>query len=109
MRERTEFSQKTKAEAALRAKGKCKCTARLFVGNIFYDHIVPDAMGGDNSLGNCQVLCRACHDNKTRKHDVPDIAKAKRRFRNANGIKKPRTITGWRKFNSTPVYAGRER
>jgi 5-methylcytosine-specific restriction protein A len=106
---RTEFSEKTKAEAALRAKGKCKCTARLFVGNIFYDHIIPDAMGGDNTLGNCQVLCRACHDSKTRTRDVPQIAKAKRLERKRFGIKSERKIRAWRKFDGTPVYAGRER
>lgn len=107
---RTEFSNKTKDAAAERAKGQCEnCTARLFDGNIFYDHRIPDAMGGAADLFNCQALCRACHDIKTHKQDVPQIAKAKRRFRSANGIKKPRSIRQWRRFGGAKVFASRER
>jgi len=35
-------------------------------------------MGGSTEITNAQVLCRACHTEKT-KVDVPQIAKAKRR------------------------------
>lgn len=107
---RREFSNYTKAQAAIRANGKCEgCTARLLTGGYHYDHRVPDAMGGDNSADNCQVLCKACHGAKTTKEDVPRIAKAKRRERARFGIKKPRTIRAWRKFNGTAVYADRKR
>ncbi|MGQ3671836.1 HNH endonuclease [Xanthobacter sp. TB0136] len=45
-------------------------------------------LGGEPTLDNCQVLCRACHGEKTFKKDVPTIAKAKRiRDRNI-GIKR---------------------
>lgn len=43
-----------------------------------YDHILPDALGGEPTLENCAVLCRTCHSAKTSKKDVPQIAKAKR-------------------------------
>jgi 5-methylcytosine-specific restriction enzyme A len=85
---RREFSNYVKAQAALRANGKCEsCTARLLTGGYHYDHRVPAAMGGDASEDNCQVLCKACHGLKTTKADVPNIAKAKRRERKHLGIR----------------------
>jgi hypothetical protein len=41
-------------------------------------------------LDNCAVLCHVCHDEKTRKHDVPRIAKMKRVRDRHNGITAPR-------------------
>ena len=38
-------------------------------------------------LGNCVVLCIACHRDKTTKRDVPAIAKAKRVSDKHLGIK----------------------
>lgn len=106
---RREFSNYVKAQAALRANGRCeKCTARL-TGVYHYDHIIPDAMGGEPSLENCALLCKACHDDKTHKADVPRIAKTKRQGRKHAGIKKPRSMTRWRKFNGEIVHAERER
>lgn len=77
---RCEFSRTTKALAFQRANGKCEgenCGARLTVGKYEYDHENPDGLTGDNSLGNCVVLCLACHRDKTRA-DVANIARAKR-------------------------------
>ena len=112
MIDRRNFHPKVMIRAWDRANGcceQCQTGIKLIPGDIFYDHIIPDAMGGESTLSNCQVLCRSHHDVKTRKHDVPAIAKAKRRERRNIGIKKPRTIRSWRKFNGTPVYADRER
>jgi 5-methylcytosine-specific restriction protein A len=107
---RHEFSAKVKAQAALRAKGHCEgCTRKLLAGDYHYDHDTPDAMGGEATLENCRVLCRSCHSVKTRTKDVPQIAKAKRRERKRFGIKSERKIRAWRKFDGTPVFAGRER
>jgi 5-methylcytosine-specific restriction protein A len=87
---RREFSNYVKAQAAIRANGKCEgCTARLLTGGYHYDHLTPDALGGDPTIDNCQVLCKACHGLKTTKADVPNIARAKRRERKHLGIKKP--------------------
>ncbi len=41
-------------------------------------HSFLDALGGEPTLGNCEALCAACHGEKTRKQDVPAIAKTKR-------------------------------
>jgi 5-methylcytosine-specific restriction enzyme A len=107
---RREFSNYVKAQAAIRANGKCEeCGTRLLTGGYHYDHRIPDAMGGRPDEENCQVLCKSCHGLKTTKADVPQIAKAKRRERNHFGIKRPRSIRQWRRFNGTIVYASRER
>ncbi len=85
---RREFPARIKAAAALRSNGHCEgCTARLMTGQYHYDHDTPDAMGGEPTLENCRVLCKACHSIKTRKSDVPQIAKAKRRERARFGIR----------------------
>jgi 5-methylcytosine-specific restriction protein A len=92
---RREFPDKVKVEAFQRADGRCeKCTAKLFVGKIHYDHRIPDAMGGEPTLSNCDVLCTACHGIKTRRVDVPAIAKVKRIRAAHIGAKKP---SGFRK------------
>lgn len=76
---RREFPAKVKAEAFKRAGGACEaCTRKLFAGDIHYDHRNPDALTGEPTLANCQVLCRSCHSAKTR-DDVKDISRAKRR------------------------------
>lgn len=79
MTSRNEFSAKVKAAAFLRSDGKCECcTARLYTGKFAFDHVIPDAMGGQPTLENCAVLCTACHGEKTQKRDIPAIAKVKR-------------------------------
>lgn len=87
---RKEFPAKVKLAAFQRAQGRCEeCTARLMVGAFHYDHRVPDALGGEPTLENCRVLCRACHGIKTAAQDVPGIAKAKRNEARHIGAKAP--------------------
>lgn len=106
---RQEFGKKVKLAAWERCNGHCElCTAKLFTGKFTYDHIIPDAMGGEPTLENCQVICRACDTPKTAK-DQGDIAKAKRVQAKHVGIRKPRTITRWRRFNGDIVVAEKER
>lgn len=96
---RREFPAKVRVAAFERAKGRCeKCTARLFVGKFIYDHIIPDALGGEPTLENCQVLCSACDDVKTDKNDIPVIAKVKRiRVKHYGGRKGPYCFGRFRK------------
>ncbi len=90
---RREFSNYVKAQAAIRANGKCEqCTARLLTGGYHYDHDTPDALGGEPTLDNCKLLCKACHSLKTTRADAPNIAKAKRRERKHLGIRKRSTF-----------------
>jgi 5-methylcytosine-specific restriction endonuclease McrA len=85
---RSEFATKTKTTAWSRANGKCEgCGTTLVVGKYHFDHVVPDGLGGKPTLDNCAVLCLACHAEKTGKHDVPRIAKAKRQHARHIGAK----------------------
>ncbi len=100
---RNDFSRKTKREAWERAGGVCEarrlwwagaehfeylCTAKLGpVGNIYYEHIIPDRIGGKNTLDNCAVLCRNCWKIKTAKYDQPKAAKTRRQEDMARGIR----------------------
>jgi 5-methylcytosine-specific restriction endonuclease McrA len=117
---RQEFTAKVKDAAWKRSGGRCEtgrvahmpdigCGRKLSTGDIHYDHIDPDGLTGEATIENCAVLCRSCHKVKTTTHDVPVIARAKRRQRGAVGIKRTRKITRWRKFNGDIVVASRER
>ncbi|MCP1557813.1 UNVERIFIED_ORG: 5-methylcytosine-specific restriction protein A [Methylobacterium sp. SuP10 SLI 274] len=86
---RREFSKKTQRQALKRADGKCEgagCGCTLTVGKFQYDHIIPDRMGGEPILSNCQVLCDPCHKAKTAV-DLGDLAKAQRREDAHQGIR----------------------
>lgn len=92
---RRNFSKSVQRQASARAEGKCEgvsCGARLKRGEGHFDHIIADALGGEPTLENCQLLCRPCHDEKTFKHDIPAIAKTKRIQDRENGIRKPPTL-----------------
>lgn len=103
---RRDFSKPTKREAWLRADGKCEshllflngvpgfthipdyCDSRLGpVGNIYYEHIIPDRIGGKPTLENCAVLCRNCWKKKTAEYDQPKAAKVRRQEDMARGIR----------------------
>ncbi len=89
-RDREEFKKGVTLAAWQRANGHCeKCTAKLFPGKFHFDHRIPCGIGGEATLENCQVLCLACHDVKTRKEDIPLIAKAKRVWADHIGAKAP--------------------
>lgn len=108
---RQEFSARTKVEAFAAAMGRCQsCGVKLTPATgTEYDHSTACALGGDNSITNIVVLCRNCHGTKTSRDDMPRIAKAKRNERSRAGIRKPRTMTRWRKMSGQPVFATRER
>jgi 5-methylcytosine-specific restriction protein A len=107
---RREFSAKVRVAAYERSRSLCEgCGAPLQVGRFHYDHVLPDALGGDPTLENCAVLCRPCHDEKTHTGDVPQIAKMKRQRANHLGIRKPRSILGWKRFDGSIVRAPRDR
>ena len=108
---RHEFTSETKRLAYTRSGGMCECAlvpwlptfgvgcgCALGPGNVFYEHIIPDNIGGDNSLGNCAVLTKTCWRAKTSGYDLPTIADANRQRDRARGIK-PRS---WR-----PMPGGR--
>lgn len=112
MTRRQEFSNRTRLQAWERAGGRCEeCGVKLHVGDRReYDHRIPCALGGDNGLGNCVVLCGPCHGSKTAQQDAPQIAKAKRVAAKHSGAHRPKSrIAGskgdkWkRKIDGTTV------
>ncbi len=120
---RLEFKKPVMREALTRSNGLCegllsnglRCRANLWQKLRHFDHIIPCAIGGKNDLANCQVLCVPCHDEKTRKIDIPIIAKAKRISDKHNGIRKASSLRsrGFEKSEpqrtaSRPVHRTRE-
>lgn len=86
-----EFAAKIMLAAFRRAGGRCEaCSAKITAG-AEYDHVLPVALGGESTLDNCQVLCRACHAAKTA-GDVKQIRKADRQARRNAGIGKARAV-----------------
>lgn len=73
-----------------------------------FDHVTPLILGGQNRESNLQLLCNECHGAKT-KLDVKLKSKVARVRQKSFGIKKPRTITKWRRFDGSIREAGRER
>jgi hypothetical protein len=55
--------QNVKTEVWARDGGRCvKCQANDYLE---YDHIIPHARGGANTVGNVQLLCRRCNGEKS--------------------------------------------
>ncbi len=95
---RREFTATVKLQADERANGRCESCGGLFKGSKgkHYDHENPDYFSKDASLGNCQVLCIACHMVKTGQKDVPAIAKSRRIRKREAGLQKPSRFPGGR-------------
>jgi 5-methylcytosine-specific restriction protein A len=103
----TAIPPRVKLRIHAKAEGRCaKCGLEANPGQ--YDHAISLILGGKNAESNIQLLCVPCHKGKTRL-DVKLKAKVARVRQRHIGIKKPRTIRAWRKFNGQPVYAERER
>jgi 5-methylcytosine-specific restriction protein A len=85
---RREFSVAVRKAAWERCQGKCESCGTPFMGRRpDYDHVKPDGLDGEPTLGNCQVLCRICHEYKTHQQDRPVMAKADRQGKAEAGIK----------------------
>ena len=100
MTRRNEFSAATKRAAHARSGGICECHMIRHVfpvacgrpvgpGNLFYEHIDPDAISGRNDLDNCAVLTKTCWRRKTDHYDKPTVAKSNRVRDRYIGAKNP--------------------
>lgn len=90
--------------------GRCHITGVKILPGVRWelDHIVALCNGGEHRESNLAPVLVAPHRIKT-KADRRDQARA-RKLRKAHiGIRKPRTITRWRRFNGEIVIAPRER
>lgn len=68
-----------------------KCGIVLVSGNIEYEHIDPDGLGGEPTLENCGVWCRSsCSRKKTSEEDIPRMAKADAVLKSTYGLRPAR-------------------
>ncbi len=96
---RLEFPSETRRQAYKRSNGICECHripwlnrptgcgVKLGPGNVFYEHITPDAIRPDNSIENCAALAKTCWSEKTATYDLPLIAKSDRQQDRHRGIR----------------------
>lgn len=93
-----------------RAGKRCEECTLPIIGKLRpeFDHKIALINGGKHCESNLQLLCSECHKVKTRSNVAEKSTMAKKRLK-ASGIKKPRTITGWRRFNGDTVHVGRTR
>lgn len=100
---RKEFSKSVKVAVIKRAtvdgQVYCEECGCLTKGRFEIDHIRADGLLGEPTIENAKLLCKPCHDEKT-KADVAAIAKAKRREALHLGVrKKPSFVSrGFAKF-----------
>ena len=97
---RTEFSQKIRKAAFVRCcrEGtrpgipQCEnCGLELTSGNIIYEHVQPDGLGGEPIAENCKVFCRKiCATKKTVEEDNPRMAKADAVLKSTYGLRPAR-------------------
>ncbi|NTA27452.1 HNH endonuclease [Allorhizobium ampelinum] len=117
---RHEFTKKTKREALARSEMKCEAIGKVYgldpgkrcnmplSNGVQFDHIVADALGGDNGLDNCAAVCIKCHKIKTSANDTPKAAKTKRVSDKAKGIKAAKPPIRSPGFPSSPKAAARQ-
>lgn len=91
--QRREFSQAVRKLAFKRCCDKdgmprCEnCGNALRAGNIEYEHLDPDGLGGEPTLQNCGVWCAVpCSSRKTHIVDNPRMAKADRVLKKNFGL-----------------------
>jgi len=94
-----------------RYRGRCQCGCnRLIRPGEAWDceDTIAIINGGERRETNLKPWLRAHHPEKT-KRDVEEKSRIYRKRAFHLGIKRPRTITRWRKFNGDIVVASRER
>jgi 5-methylcytosine-specific restriction endonuclease McrA len=101
---------RVRARVFLTHKGICHISRRPIraADDWDCDHVIALVNGGQHRESNLAPALKAPHKSKTAA-DVRIKAKIARIRNRHLGIKKPRTITGWRRMNGTAVHAGRDR
>jgi hypothetical protein len=78
------------------------CPVELRAGNIIYEHVDPDGLGGEPTIENCKVHCRNCADVKTFTEDNPRMQKADRVLKKNFGLRPSRQKIQSRGFSKAP-------
>lgn len=101
---------RVRARVFLAHDGKCHITGRKIMPADYWecDHVIALVNGGEHRESNLAPALRDAHRIKTRA-DVALKSKTARIRKRHLGIKKPRTIMGWRNMRGERVYAPRER
>jgi 5-methylcytosine-specific restriction enzyme A len=90
--------------------GICQeCGVKIVGKRWVCDHRKAIINGGANRESNLGPIHEACDKTIKTPNDVAEKARTYRKRKSALGVKRPRTITRWRKFDGTPVIASRER
>lgn len=102
---------RVKDRIARKAGDCCQKCQRPIMGKLRaeFDHVTPLCLGGEHREGNIQLLCSDCHKAKSALDAKLKAKITHVRKKLVLGLKKPRTILGWKRFNGDPVRAGRER
>lgn len=90
--------------------GRCYLTGQIIRPGDKWEveHVKALCNGGEHRESNLAPALVEHHKIKT-KADRREKKKVDARRKRHLGIKRPRSIRSWRKFDGTPVYAGRER
>lgn len=107
----TPVPDRVKVRVFARHEGYCHWSGKKIMPGDAWDtdHVIALINGGENRESNLAPILRGkAHKEKTAR-DVAIKGKTARVRKRHLGLKKPRTIRTWRKFNGEPVYAGRER
>lgn len=88
---------------------QCGCGRLIHAGERWQtDHTIALVNGGENRESNLRTLLIKHHAVKT-KADIAEKSTTYRKRAKHLGIKKPRTIRSWRRFDGSIVHAERER
>ena len=88
---------------------QCGCNRKILAGEKWeLEDTKALINGGESRESNFKPWLAEHHKGKT-KQDVAIKSKTYRMGRRHAGIRKPRTIRAWRRFNGEKVFAGRER
>jgi len=101
---------RVRARVFIRDGGVCHLSGRKIRPGEKWEleHIIALCNGGENRETNLAPALVLPHREKT-KQDRRVKAKDDHVRKRHLGIKKPRTIRAWRKFDGSPVYASRQR
>ncbi len=107
----TPVPQRVRLRVYLRDKGHCQvCHRQLGPSDKWIcDHKIAIVNGGSNLERNLQTICEWCDKRVKTPADVAQKSATYRKRLRHVGIRKPRTITRWRKFNGDIVSVKRER
>jgi 5-methylcytosine-specific restriction protein A len=88
----------------------CHLSGRIITDGELWDldHVQALVNGGEHRESNLKPALRDKHREKT-SSDVREKSIIARKRKAASGIRKPRTIRAWRRFDGTPVFAPKER